>query len=379
MLQTFNCPSCSGPLEYSREAGTVVECRFCGQSVIVPERVQGASTGAAPAAAGRGSRWTVAFLLVVGLSAVLLFLLRPSPPAPSLPVSTAPVPSTPVVPDPPDPPPAEAPAEASFRVALSFGEEGIGPGGFEDARHIALDGDGYLYVGEYTGGRIQRFDPTGRFMTQWLVDTEQALRGLAADRNGIVYVVQRGEIRRYRGATGEALGTWSVQPRLRFDGVYPAPDGGLLAFGGGAAQAKVVRFDAQGQARLVFETQARNARAALDGLGNIYVIGGFSERGGLHEAVFKYDLTGAFINRFGSLGSEPGQFRAPHAIAVDGRGRVYVSDINGIQVFDGDGRFLEQLNVGRTIFGMIFNDQNELFVVERNSHRVMKVVLGEGS
>ena len=189
MLQTFNCPSCSGPLEYSREAGTVVECRFCGQSVIVPERVQGASAGSAPAAAGRVSRWTVAFLLVVGLSAVLLFLLRPSPPAPSLPVSTAPVPSTPVVPDPPDPPPAEAPAEASFRVALSFGEEGIGPGGFEDARHIALDGDGYLYVGEYTGGRIQRFDPTGRFMTQWLVDTEQALRGLAADRNGIVYVV----------------------------------------------------------------------------------------------------------------------------------------------------------------------------------------------
>ena len=38
MLQTFNCPSCSGPLEYSREAGTVVECQFCGQSVMVPER-----------------------------------------------------------------------------------------------------------------------------------------------------------------------------------------------------------------------------------------------------------------------------------------------------------------------------------------------------
>ena len=202
MMETFNCPSCSGPLEYSGEAGKVVSCRFCGQSVIVPERVQGASS--VGTAAGRGSRWAFLALAVVGLGAVLFFLMRPSPPAPSPSVSTAP--STPAVPDPPATPPAETPAGASFRVALAFGEEGIGPGGFEDARHIALDGDGYLYVGEYTGGRIQRFDPTGRFMTQWLVDTEQALRGLAADRNGIVYVVQRGEIRRYRGATGEALG-----------------------------------------------------------------------------------------------------------------------------------------------------------------------------
>ena len=260
-------------------------------------------------------------------------------------------------------------------MALSFGEEGIGPGGFEDARHIALDGNGYLYVGEYSGGRIQRFDSTGRFMTQWLVDTEQVVRGMAADRNGMVYVVQRGQIHRYRGATGEALGPWAAPSPFRIDGIYPTPDGGLLAFGGGASPAQVVRINAQGQAQEAFQTQARNARAALDGLGNTYVIGGFSERGRRHVAVLKYDPAGTFINRFGGLGEEPGQFRAPHAIAVDGRGRVYVSDINGIEVFDSEGRVLERLDVGRTIFGMVFNDKNELFVVERNAHRVMKVIL----
>ncbi len=369
MLKTFNCPSCSGPLEYSREAGKVVRCRFCGQSVMVPERVQGASTEAPPVTAGRGGRRTAVLLLAVGLGVALFFLLRSSPSPPG--ASTAPPPASPSVPD----SSAAPPDGASFRVTLSFGEEGIGPGRFEDARHIARDGDGYLYVGEYTGGRIQRFDSTGRFMAQWLVDTEQALRGLAADRNGIVYVAQGGEIRRYQGATGEALDAWSVQPRIWFDGVYPAPDGGLLAFGGGASPGRIVRFDAGGQVRLDFQAQPRNARAALDGLGNVYVIGGFSERGKLHQAVFKYDPTGAFVNRFGSAGNEPGQFRAPHAIAVDGHGRVYVSDIRGLQVFDGDGRFLERLDVGGTVFGMVFNDQDELFVVERNAHRVMKVVL----
>ena len=372
MLKTFNCPACSGPLEYTREAGTVITCRFCGQSVMVPERVQGASAKETQTAAGRSTRVMVLMLLLVSIGvAGVFFLLPSSSPAPSSSSVSAvptPAPSLPASPTP-------SPAGDGFRVVLSFGEEGIGPGGFEDARHIALDGEGYLYVGEYTGGRIQRFDSTGRFMTQWLVDTEQALRGLAADRNGIVYVVQRGEIRRFRGATGEALGTWAVPSPFRYDGVYPAPDGGLLAFGGGAAQAQAVRINAQGQIQEPFQTQARNARAAVDGLGNTYVIGGFSERGKRHVAVLKYDPSGTFMNRFGSLGEEPGQFRAPHTIAVDGRGRVYVSDINGLEVFDSEGRVLGRLAVGRTIFGMVFNDRNELFVVERNAHRVMKVIL----
>ncbi len=368
-LKTFNCPSCSGPLEYSREAGQVVRCRFCGQSVVVPEPLHGAAE-VVREAAGRGVRGVVvaALLVVVGAAAALFLLRRPAPP-----------PAVPAVPPPPVAAPDAPPTGASFQVALSFGEEGIGPGRFEDARHIALDGEGYLYVGEYTGGRIQRFDASGRFVSQWLVDTEQALRGLAADRNGVVYVAQGGQLRRYRGATGAALGAWTAPERLWIDGVYPAPDGGMLAFGGGAAPAQILRFDAQGQVGLAFETQARNARAALDGLGNVYVIGGFNERGKHHEAVFKYDPTGGFVNRFGSAGEEPGQFRAPHAIAVDGRGRVYVSDIQGLQVFDGDGRFLERLDVGHTLFGMVFNDRDELFVVDRNAHRVMKIILRPAS
>ena len=152
----------------------------------------------------------------------------------------------------------------------------------------------------------------------------------------------------------------------------------MLVFGGGASPAQVVRFDARGQVSLTFETPARNARAAIDGLGNVYVFGGFSERGKSSVAVFKFDPSGTFLNRFGSSGDEPGQLHAPHNIVVDGRGRVYVSDINGLQVFDADGRFLERLNAGRTLFGMVFNDRDDLFVVDRNVNRVMKIVLTGG-
>ena len=70
---------------------------------------------------------------------------------------------------------------------LNFGSEGIGPGMFKDARSIAIDGSGKIYVGEYIGGRIQVFDPEGNFMTQWTVDPKMPLRGLACrqERHGL--------------------------------------------------------------------------------------------------------------------------------------------------------------------------------------------------
>lgn len=76
-----------------------------------------------------------------------------------------------------------------------------------------------------------------------------------------------------------------------------------------------------------------NTRVAVDGLGNIYALGTFN------DAVFKFGPDGKFIIRFGCSGGNPGQFRTASAIAVDGRGRVYVSE--GVQIFDGDGRYLD--------------------------------------
>jgi len=65
------------------------------------------------------------------------------------------------------------------------------------------------------------------------------------------------------------------------------------------------------------------------------------------------------------VSDQPGQLHAPSAIAVDGRGRVYVSDIKGIQIFDTDGRYISVLKTDGPASGMVFNDMNELFVAAR--------------
>jgi sugar lactone lactonase YvrE len=246
---------------------------------------------------------------------------------------------------------------------------------FNDARSIGVDGAGRIYVGEYTGGRVQVFDSTGKFITQWSVgDRKTLIRGLAADRKGVVYVVHNGAINRYEGGTGNPLG--KLQYENGFDDVTIAADGGALA-AWYRNRDDIVRFNSAGQATKTINAAISsasgdselNTRVAIDGSGNIYALGVFN------EGVFKFTADGRFVNRFGGEGEQPGQFRAPGAIAVDGKGRVFVSDTKGIQVFDSNGRFIRLLKPDGYAFGMVFNDNNELFVIARK--HVIKYALGD--
>jgi hypothetical protein len=98
--------------------------------------------------------------------------------------------------------------------------------------------------------------------------------------------------------------------------------------------------------------------------------------GRFNNAVFKYSPEGKFLTRIGGEGSEPGLFRALNAIAVDGQGRIYVSDTKGIQVFDTNGRYLDVIKIERSVaFGMVFNDKNELFVGART--QIVKFALNK--
>jgi LSD1 subclass zinc finger protein len=461
MTQTFECPSCGGPLDLPRDGSPTIRCSYCGRNVIVPPELQGtrpAGTAGSPGnigseilkeidrllaagnkiaaiqqyrnatgsslreakdfidrrAAGeeagttrsaeqppavtivfperrllrrraRGGRavWVAAVIVLaimllsslpalIGPGALLASLRRSfeSQPGATVTLRTIPVLSTMA-------PPTRVTTPTALPYAqpvLAFGGEGIGPGLFEDARSIAVDPDGNIYVGEYTGGRIQVFDPQGKFVTQWTVDAEMPLRGLAVDRQGIVYVVQGGQIDRYDGSSGDALGTLEYAQGWGFDDVAVVADGGLVAAWYNNRD-DLVRLDDEGQLSLVIPgaissqsgDSELNTRVAVDGLGNIYALGTFN------DAVFKFNAQGRFLTRFGSAGDEPGQFRAPGSIAVDGQGRVYVGDFKGIQVFDSNGRYLELIEFKGVPSGLTFSDSGDLFVAARTQVFVFKI------
>ena len=378
MLQTFDCPKCGAQVSYERALDplgnqTTLRCDYCNSQLMAPDELAGQPAQVVHIQVGlpQGSRfpkWTW-LVLLIPLLALIFFVLT------ALGVVTSALYSRPAV---KEVRPAVVPAlpgketsNSSANVLLNFGSEGVGPGMFTDARSIAVDGAGRIYVGEYSGGRIQVFDPEGKFVTQWTIgDRKTILRGLAADRKGVVYVVHGGAIERYRGETGENLGRLEYQ-RSGFDDVTTTADGGLVA----AWQSNrddIVVFDGNGKAVKTIPAAISSAsgdseldmRVAADGAGYIYALGRFN------DAVFKFARDGKFMTRFGGRGNQPGQLNAAYSIAVDGKARIYVGDMNGIEVFDSNGRYLTRLSLKGMAFGMVFNDKNELFVVARD--RVMK-------
>ena len=370
MPQTFDCPKCGAPVKYEQPtsaAKSTVRCDYCHSQLIAPNELAGqpAQVIRVHFTSSKFPRW-ILLVLAIPLIGVLVGVLAAFGALGSAFFSVSRAikePTKPVIPN----TPKKENTNTFANVLLEFGSEGIGPGMFNDARSIGVDGAGRIYVAEYTGGRVQVFDPAGKFVTQWTIgDRKTLIRGFAADRKGTVYVAEGGRIDRYRGETGEKLGTLEYK-QTGFDDVTVAADGGLVT----AWQSNrddIVVFDANGKLVRTIPEAISGAsgdselamRVAVDGAGFIYALGRFN------NGVFKFGRDGKFMNRFGGEGDKPGQFRAPYSIAVDGYGRIYVGDMKGIQVFDANGRYLALISSKGMAFGMAFNDKNELFVIARD-------------
>jgi DNA-binding beta-propeller fold protein YncE len=109
------------------------------------------------------------------------------------------------------------------------------------------------------------------------------------------------------------------------------------------------------------------ARLAVSGAGDVYVADRVSGE------VYRLDPGGRFVDRFGGRGDRPDNLRSPADLALDGRGRLYVSDLGtGIKVFSADGHFLDAFGGSAVVFGLAVTDRNELYAAYRNDHQVVK-------
>ncbi|NLP04994.1 6-bladed beta-propeller [Candidatus Fermentibacteria bacterium] len=355
----FKCPSCGGDLKVPDSEKTA-SCPYCGSLVLVPEGYAGMSRPSGGMTIGTAgtepavSRTKIAgclvvmaalIMLVAGVAAVLFITAVRNDPG-KLGVSG---PGT------------------DGSVLLRFGSPGTGTASFTDPRHVAVDGQGRIFVAEYGTGRIQVFDPEGSFLSQWFVTDaggDVFISSIDAASDGRVFAVHGGRIGIFDGMTGDSLGELSGADG--FEDVNVAGDGSIVATQWSAGDG-IFRFSGSGEEELHVMNAVEDASgepelspvASTDGLGNIYILGVFN------SAVFVFDRNGRFTDTFGSSGQGRGRFSAPSDIAVDSRGLVYVSDFSGIQVFDPYGGFLGTLDTGRSgyVFGMDFDPSGNLVVV----------------
>lgn len=78
---------------------------------------------------------------------------------------------------------------------------------------------------------------------------------------------------------------------------------------------------------------------AIDSHGCLYVSDGYG-----NARIHKYAADGTLLFSWGEPGAGPGQFDLPHCVRIDADDRVLVADRsnNRIQIFDTEGRFLQQ-------------------------------------
>ncbi len=353
MARKFDCPSCGASVKMKKNRDQLV-CTYCGSMVLVPPEYARRSTPGKqkPVSGGPLAMLVGIALLLVAGAGVLVFFLTAREHAVKEGVE------------------ALLTGSASGPVpVLEFGGEGISPGRFEDPRTVAVDADGNIYVGEYSGGRIQVFDSRGEFLDQWVIEKEDIyLSGMGCSRDGILFLPYSGEIWIHDGMTGVVVGMLRHPEGHGFEDAAVAYDCSVIAAWSHFTD-DIVRFDTSGEIDLVIPEAISSRtgdselhmRVAVDGEGNIYVLGTFN------SAVFRFDSDGTFRNRFGSEGDLPGSLSAPHAIAVDATGRVLVSDFDGVKIFDSNGTWAGTIPVDGFVFGLAVDDDNMLYTVTSTS------------
>ena len=85
--------------------------------------------------------------------------------------------------------------------------------------------------------------------------------------------------------------------------------------------------------------------------------------------IVKYDAEGNYIKHWGGMGSEPGQFRTPHGLAWDSRGRLFVADRGNvrIQIFDQEGNFQAEWKQFSRLSGIFITDDDMLYGADSES------------
>ncbi len=377
--QTFNCPACGAPLHYTGGPETTVRCPFCANEVVVPLEVRrDAALYPASGSRSRGNSLvvviSVAIVLILGgvVFAIVSANQAVSDSSRLLPQAPKSTTAPPTVVNSPTPVPTLA-----FAVpGLSFGEKGIGPGQFNDARYLAVDGSGTLYVADYSDDRVQAFDASGKYLSQFSVgDGNTIIHGLAADHQGRVYVAvgHVPDIQIYDGKSGQLLGKLANPAGGEF-GMLAATAGGGLA--GAWYEGRwglitsveghrddLLLFDAQGKVALTITgfisaqtgDVALDNYIAVDGLGKIFALS--------DGVVYVFSPQGKYLDKFDGTGGQTIQYSNPRSICVDGQDRVYIGDTQVVHVYTGDGRLIADFPVRSGPDSMAVDEQGSLWLL----------------
>ena len=202
-------------------------------------------------------------------------------------------------------------------------------------------------AGKRAGGDVPvlMFDPSRRLVKSFGQGLFLQPHGLHIDTEGNIWVTDSGPFYAAGKVDGKGFQIFKFNP-----------DGKLLMTLGKAGLGMAGPDTFVGPTDVVV-----NAR------GEIFVADGHTPRPGAPDGdrIVKLSKDGTFIKAWGATrGSGPGDVTGPHRLAIDSQGRLFVADRGNrrIQIFDQDGRFLDQWTQFGSPSGIWIDKHDTLYV-----------------
>jgi predicted RNA-binding Zn-ribbon protein involved in translation (DUF1610 family) len=395
--QSYECPSCGANLPIPDAES--FHCDYCGKLIIVPPELRTHPAKAETRTSGMETSATVQvklekeistdatrdqakqkrsvliitlsialFVIIIGALLSLLFLL---PTSSSSTINEPQHTSLSITP---------LPTMVQFaRLAMVFGSQGDEPGQFNDARSIAVDQQGNIFVADYTSGRINKFDPQGNFLQLIQLkptndNPDVYIFGIAADAIGNLYVASNGDIIKYSADEGNQLLTIPDQwPDIYFQAVIVAPDGNLYSTNGMAGADDIIILDPQGEVldhwvdtieNVNHDDPSIDLALGVNHSGMVYILSPFGNK------VYSYNPDGTYNFSFGVEGDRPGQFKlSTGLLAITSQDYLVISDVYRVDLFDQQGNYLNKTftidyqTAGGSMYGMAIDAHDDLYFI----------------
>jgi len=204
------------------------------------------------------------------------------------------------------------------------------------------------------------FDRDGNFLRSWGAGLFAFPHTIRADKDDNVWLVDRdhGQMMLFT-ATGKLLRTIGEKGHRSDTGV-PPDDFRSEAF------QKVTHGGGPFNLPTDIDVAPSGDMFVTDGYGN--------------ARVHKFSADGTHVMSWGEPGASPGQFRLPHGVWIDSRGRVLVADRENdrVQVFDQEGRLLEVWPTKLIGPAVIYVDDHDIVYVAEHNGGMVSVLSPDG-
>jgi DNA-binding beta-propeller fold protein YncE len=211
----------------------------------------------------------------------------------------------------------------------------------------------HMWVGERCGANtctgspldpILLFDTDGNLIRSFGAGLMAWPHGLFVDARDNVWVT-------------DAVGFGAEPPGLGHVVYQFSPDGDLL-----------MTLGTKGRSGRDRDTFRKPSAVLVAPNGDIFVADGHDAEG--NNRIVKFSADGRYVTEWGTTGSERGQFRDPHALAMDSQGRLFVADRGNsrIQIFDQGGAHLATWTQFGRPSGLFIDGNDVLYATDSESN-----------